>query len=276
MRRVLFIACLIPTVTAMLAAWTGTVQAALRCDLAYEVFSGATTPPPADLDRQQAFTRSEAEALASLVETALSTDGVTLSSPSVTWGGWRWSNSPSVHVELNAPDSESGWQVARRVAGELAWLYEQDAVLLACDAPDPADPQSGLTDTWLVAAEPESFFRSRDGLFAFYGSLLAHAGRTDRGYTRFGSHFWTVDFGGELEPVLRRSMALFEELGGDSLSFSLEHRPMAVDLVSDEGVGPDSALQAARAAIRERRDAVDQSSSSESPGATTPSETTSQ
>lgn len=156
-RHAIFIACLAASLTAATAAWTGAVQAALRCDLAYEVFSAATVPPPADLDRHQAITRAEADSLPELLDTALPGEGFTLSAPRVTWGGWRWSNSPSIHLQLSAADSEVGWRRARDFAADLAWLYEQEAVLLACDAPDPTDPpgglpQGGLVDSWLVTA----------------------------------------------------------------------------------------------------------------------------
>lgn len=257
------------------------VQAALRCDLAYEVFSAATVPPPADLDRYQAVTRAEADSLPDLLGTALPGDDFTLSAPRVTWGGWRWSSSPSIHLQLSAADSEVGWRRARDLAADLAWLYEQEAVLLACDVPDPADPPEGLphgnlVDSWLVTAEPESFFQSRDSLFAFYGALLAHAGHVDLGYTRLGPHFWMVDFGGDLERVLLQATGSFEELSGDGLNFDLERRPMAVTLISGDDVRPNRSLQEARTAIRERREKLVQSSSSVSPGATSPSETTSQ
>lgn len=280
-RQAIFTACLAASLTAVTAAWTGVVQAALRCDLAYEVFSAATVPPPADLDHHQAVTRAEAEALPDLLDAALSGDDLTLSAPKVTWGGWRWSNSPSIHLQLSAEDSEAGWRQARELAAGLAWLYEQEAVLLACDAPEPADPperlpRGDLVDSWLVTAEPESFFQSRDSLFAFYASLLAQAGHLDLGYTRLGADFWTVDFAGDLERVLRKATGSFEQLSAGALSFDLQRRPVAVTLVSGDELRPDRPLLQARKTIRERRERLLQSSSSVSPGATSPSETTSQ
>lgn len=212
-----------------MAAWVSVAQAALRCDLAYEVLPGAAAG--SGLEEKRLFTEAEAARLPQLLALWPESGGVSPSAPTVTWGGWRGASNPAIHLELRAADAEAGLPAARGLAALLGWSYRQDSVLLACD---PAAAGEGGALAYRLEAEPRDFFSDRDRLFGFFGATIAFAGETDLGYTRLGEAFWTIDFGGDLEPALRRAAALFESLSDGAVSFTLQADPVAAELPGND------------------------------------------
>ena len=83
-------------------------------------------------------------------------------------------------------------------------------------------------------------FAQRERLFAFFGAVIGLAGDPDLGYTRLDGSFWTIDFGGGLEPALRGTATLFEDLSGGSIGFTVETQAVAAELPgNDWSVSPD-------------------------------------
>jgi len=222
-------------------AWASAAQAALRCDLAYEVLPSRAGAGTLDLgaealaalgpDERLAATRAEAERLPRLLALWPESAEISISAPQVTWGGWRGASSPAIHLELESSEAEGGLPAARALAALLGWSYRQDSVLLACDP--AAGEESGLL-AYRLQAEPGGFFSDRDRLFGFFGTTIAFAGETDLGYTRMGEAFWTIDFGGGLEPALRRAAALFEGLSDGAVTFTLEAEPVSAELPGND------------------------------------------
>lgn len=252
-------------------AWATAAQAVLRCDLAYEVLPSDAGAERLDvshhdlaalgLDARVAFTESEAGRLPRLLGLSPQVERLSISSPKVTWGGWRGASSPAIHLELRAAESEAGLSAARALAALLGWSYGQDSVLLACD---PAEGLEAGLLAYRVRAEPSGFFSDRERLFGFFGATIAFAGETDLGYTRLGEAFWTIDFGGDLEPALRRAADLFESLSEGGFAFTLEAAPVAAELPGNdwiaepEGEGYLALLPGAdRAALRSLRREID-------------------
>jgi len=222
-------------------AWAAAAQAVLRCDLAYEVLpsdAGAESLAVSQqdlaalrLEARVAFTESEAGRLPGLLGLSPQLEQLSVAAPQVTWGGWRGASSPAIHLELRAADAEAGLPAARALAALLGWSYRQDSVLLACD---PAEGLEAGPLAYRVRAEPRGFFSDRERLFGFFGATIAFAGETDLGYTRLGETFWTIDFGGDLEPALRRAVDLFESLSEGALAFTLEAEPVAAELPGND------------------------------------------
>lgn len=226
-------------------------QAALRCDLAYEVLPGQEAASAAGLDaarlaalsrdQRLLYTEAEAERIGPLLAAVGVEPALELSHPAVTWGGWRGVSSPSIHLELRAQSAAEGWPAARGLAALLGWTYRQEAVLLACDAADAEADSHSLLPAYEVVPLPADFFAERDRHFAFFGTLIALAGDPDLGYTKLRDRFWTIDFGGGLEPALRRTAELLQGLAAGAVAFDVQVQPVVVELVgSDWGAEPGS------------------------------------
>lgn len=222
------------------AAWTSAVQAAFYCDLAYEVLPAEPNASYPGGEKLLPLVAGEAARARELLDRLIAEGPLSTSPATLTWGGWRGRSNPAIHLTLRAATPEDGWPAAQRLAEQLAWLYRQEAVLLACSAPDE---NQELLPAYRVTAEPPAFFAQTDGLFAFFGTLMAFAQEVDLGYTRLDDDFWMVDFTGDLEEPLQRTIRFFEDLGAESLEFTLEREWVAVALVGAGEETPDLALR---------------------------------
>ncbi|HLW27165.1 MAG TPA: hypothetical protein VKY54_05495 [Kiloniellales bacterium] len=239
-RAAVYFACLVA-----LAAWTHPVQAAFHCDLAYEILTAQDAVATEGGETLLPLVQAEAGRLERLIEEISDSAGVEIS-PAVTWGGWRGQSSPAIHLSLQVPGPED-WVSARRLAAQLAWLYRQEAVLLACGA---AGRDEELIPTYTVQAQPQTFFADPHNLFAFFGTLMAFAQEVDLGYTRRGNAFWTVDFAGNLEGPLKRTIGFFETLSAGAVRFTLKREAHAVFLVGPDEALPDARLEEVRMEIQ--------------------------